>query len=96
MIRVEFVRTGYSVSWAGGRLVDLCDDDVRAGVPFACRHANCGTCRVEVEVGAVLCEPPDDDELQLTEGVFGDGPTVRLGCQLRASGDGVLRLRVLL
>ncbi len=79
----------------GGRVVDVCDENILAGVPFACRHANCGSCRVEVTAGAALCAPPEDDELALLEDVFHAPPEVRLACQLRVlPGDGVVRLRV--
>jgi ferredoxin len=94
--RVVFVRTGLVVDAPdGARVVDLCDDNIFAGVRFACRHANCGICRVIVEEGAAHCAPAEDDELQLTETVFGHGPEVRLACQLRVlPGDGTVRLRV--
>lgn len=81
----------------GARVADLCDEDLRAGVPFACRHANCGTCRVRVTEGAALCAPPDVDEIALLEGRFRDPPEVRLACQLVVlPGAGTVRLRVLL
>ncbi len=98
MPRVVFERTRFEVNVPdGGRVVDLCDEHILAGVPFACRHANCGTCRVRVTEGAELCEPPGDDELDLLERVFHDGPDVRLACQLVVRpGDGVVRLRVML
>lgn len=97
MPTIVFTRTGLTVERPdGARIVDVCDDDIRAGIPFSCRHANCGTCRVEVLEGIELCEPPDDDELDLSA-VFRDPPTVRLACQLRVrGGDGTVRLRVLL
>lgn len=96
MPRLVFERTRYEVNVPdGGRVIDVCDEHFMAGISFACRHANCGICRVEVIDEAGLCEPPDDDELQLTEGVFRHGPEVRLACQLRVrAGDGVVRLRV--
>jgi len=81
----------------GGRVVDVCDDDLRAGVPFACRHANCGTCRVRLTEGAELCDPPGEDERALLTGRFRDPPDVRLACQLVVRpGEGTVRLRVLL
>jgi ferredoxin len=78
----------------GGRLVDLCDDH-SAAVPFSCRSASCGTCRVDVVEGEALLEPPGDEELDVLD-LFGDDPAkVRLACQLRVRpGEGRLRLRV--
>ena len=77
----------------GARLVDLCDEK-SAGVPFSCRSASCGTCRVEVLEGADLLEPAEDDELDVLD-IFGDDPTrCRLACQIRIRpGDGRLRVR---
>jgi ferredoxin len=77
----------------GGRLVDVCDD-VRAAVPFSCRSASCGTCRIDVLEGADLLEPPHSDELEVLQ-VFGDDPTRRrLACQARVRpGAGRLRVR---
>jgi ferredoxin len=81
----------------GGRLADLCDDDFRAGIPLACRHANCGICRVRVAEGAELCDAPGEDERALLQGRFHDPPDVRLACQLTVlPGPGTVRLRVLL
>lgn len=80
----------------GARVMDLADEHPRSGVPFSCRFANCGTCRVEVAEGLALCEPPTAREERVAK-VFNDPPTVRLACQLRVrAGDGVVRLRVLL
>lgn len=77
----------------GGRLVDLCDEH-HAPVPFSCRSASCGTCRVDVLEGADLLEPPRDEELDVLD-IFGDDPARRrLACQVRARpGAGRIRLR---
>jgi ferredoxin len=77
----------------GGPLVDLCDE-VSAPVPFSCRSASCGTCRVDVLEGAELLEPPADEELDVLD-AFGDDPRRRrLACQARLkSGPGRLRIR---
>jgi ferredoxin len=77
----------------GTRVLDLCDEK-SAGVPFSCRSASCGTCRVDVLEGADLLEAPADDELDILD-LFGDDPTrCRLACQMRLkSGEGRLRLR---
>jgi len=94
--RVVFVRTGLTVEAPeGARVVDLCDDNIFAGVRFACRHANCGICRVTVEAGAEFCAPAEDDELHLVEDILGHDGSVRLACQLRVlPGPGTVRLRV--
>jgi len=64
----------------GGRLVDVCDH-VQAPVPFSCRSATCGTCRVEVYEGAELL------------GLLGDPPAYRLACQAKVRrAHGVIRL----
>jgi adenylate cyclase len=97
MPTIAFERTGFVVDVPdGGRVLDLCDDHPRAGIPFSCRDANCGTCRVEVLEGEPLCEPPDEDERALLEHL-GNRPRMRLGCQLvLKAGDGRVRLRVTL
>ena len=78
---------------AGDRLVDLCDESP-AQVPFSCRSASCGTCRVVIAEGAGLLEPPADDELELIE-ILGEDPrTNRLACQARLRGDASGRLLV--
>lgn len=80
----------------GARVMDLADEHPATAVPFSCRFANCGTCRVEVVEGLDLCEPPTEREARVRR-IFSDGPSVRLACQLRVGGgDGVVRLRVLL
>jgi ferredoxin len=85
---------------AGGSLADLCDD-VAAPVPFSCRSANCGTCRIVILEGASELLPPADEELDVLD-IFGPAPgeggpsagTQRLACcaQLKA-GDALVRLR---
>jgi 2Fe-2S ferredoxin len=75
------------------RLVDLCDEE-SAPVPFSCRSACCGTCRVAVLEGGELLEPAQEDELEVLD-AFGDDPAaVRLACQARLrAGPGRLRVR---
>jgi ferredoxin len=77
----------------GGRMVDLCDEH-HAPVPFSCRSASCGTCRIDVLEGAELLGPPCDDELEVLD-LFGDDPArCRLACQACVSaGSGRLRVR---
>lgn len=78
---------------AGTRVIDLCDEH-GAPIPFSCRSASCGTCRVDVLEGADLLEPPKDDELDVLA-IFGDDPARRrLACQARlGEGDGRVHLR---
>jgi 2Fe-2S ferredoxin len=77
----------------GGALVDLCDER-SAPVPFSCRSASCGTCRVVVLEGAELLAPPSDEELDVLD-AFGDDPSqTRLACQAKLKpGPGLLRVR---
>lgn len=80
----------------GARLVDLCDEHA-APVPFSCRSASCGTCRIDVLEGAELLEPPRDEELDVLD-IFGDDPSRRrLACQARVAcvgtGVGLIRVR---
>ena len=77
----------------GGALVDLCDDNATA-VPFSCRSASCGTCRVIVLEGGDQLLPPEDEELDILD-IFGDDPKVRrLACQAKMRpGLGVVRIR---
>lgn len=77
----------------GARLVDLCDER-QACVPFSCRSASCGTCRIDVLEGSGLLDPPHDEELDILD-IFGDSPDRRrLACQARVrSGAGKLRVR---
>ena len=96
MPRRVFERTGFEVDYPDGvSVLEACDRDIRAGVPFSCRHANCGICRLEVTAGMDLCEPRTGWEDELLT-YLKQGSTIRLGCQLRiAPGGGVVRLRVL-
>jgi ferredoxin len=75
------------------RLVDVCDRE-SAPVPFSCRSACCGTCRVMVLEGGDLLEPAAEDELEVLD-AFGDDPAaVRLACQAQLRpGPGRLRVR---
>ena len=76
---------------AGARLLDLCDE-ARAPIPFSCRGATCGTCRVRVLSGAELLQPAEVAERE-TLALFGDDDDVRLACVVRlAGGAGGVRL----
>src|SRR5277367_325965 len=77
----------------GGALVDLCDEH-DAPIPFSCRSASCGTCRLVVLEGAHLLAEAEDEELQVLD-AFGQGPPDRrLACQAKLlAGGGVVRVR---
>jgi 2Fe-2S ferredoxin len=78
---------------AGGRLLDLCDA-AGAAIPFSCRSATCGTCRVEVLEGADLLESPNLEEADLLQLYGDDAARRRLACQARVRpGPGRLHVR---
>ena len=70
----------------GARLIDVTDEHPESGVPFSCRSASCGTCRVRVVEGGEGLAPPDEDEKDVLE-IFDDGPEVRLCCQIQLVRD---------
>lgn len=76
----------------GAALVDLCDAH-EAPIPFSCRSASCGTCRIHVLEGADDLLPPAEDEIDLLDVFDSKPPHVRLACQARLR-PGATRLRV--
>ena len=53
MARVRFEPSGYETEMApGAAFIDLTDEHPEAEVPYSCRSASCGTCRVQVKQGA--------------------------------------------
>ena len=77
----------------GGPLVDLCDRE-QAPVPFSCRGATCGTCRIEILQGAELLEPREPAERDLLD-ILGDPPRFRLACQATLKrAEGLVRIRI--
>ena len=64
----------------GAALIDLCDVHA-APIPFSCRSASCGTCRIHVLQGADELLPPAQDELELLDVFDHKPPHVRLACQ---------------
>jgi 2Fe-2S ferredoxin len=77
----------------GGSLADLCDR-IDAPIPFSCRSANCGTCRIEVLEGQDELLPPKDEELDVLDIFLLTPPKNRLACQSQMKpGLGVLRIR---
>lgn len=78
----------------GDALADLFDQH-SADVPFSCRGASCGTCRIDVLEGIDQLDAPKDEELDVLD-IFGDdSKTRRLACQskLHATAGGVVRVR---
>jgi|SRR6185295_19197427 ferredoxin len=75
----------------GAALVDLCDAHT-APIPFNCRVASCGTCRIHVLEGGEQLLPPAEDELDLLD-VFNAPPGIRLACQARL-GPGAVRVHI--
>jgi ferredoxin len=77
----------------GGALADVCDD-AGAPVPFSCRGANCGTCRIEVLEGASELTAPEAEEIRILE-LFAAAPSHRLACCVKMRpGLAVVRVRV--
>lgn len=66
----------------GAALVYLCDE-YQAPIPFSCRSASCGTCRIFVLEGIDHLVPPAQDELDLLDVFDHDPRQVRLTCQAR-------------
>lgn len=93
--RVRFEPSGFETEiQAPVDLIDVTDEHPDADVPYSCRSASCGTCRVEVVSGAEALVPPEDDEVDVLE-IFGDEGPVRLCCQLKLAKDtDKLELRV--
>lgn len=77
----------------GGSIADLCDD-LGAPVPFSCRSANCGTCRIVLLEGAESLEAAEDEELDVLDVFSQKPPKFRLACCAKVrSGQGTVRLR---
>lgn len=76
----------------GAALVDLCDE-FDAPIPFSCRSASCGTCRIHVVEGAEDLLPAAEDELDLLDVFNQKPPLVRLTCQAKL-GPSATRVRV--
>lgn len=77
---------------AGSSLAELWDTH-DLPIPFSCRSASCGTCRIEVLEGADQLVPPAEDELYVLDAFDADPPRFRLTCQARL-GDAATRIRM--
>jgi ferredoxin len=76
----------------GGSIADLCDAH-DAPIPFSCRSASCGTCRVEVLEGLNLLTPAEDEELDILD-MFASPKNHRLACCAQMTDkSGQIRLR---
>ncbi|MEM7447432.1 MAG: 2Fe-2S iron-sulfur cluster-binding protein [Myxococcota bacterium] len=79
---------------SGANVLDITDETPATNVPYSCRSSSCGTCRVFVRPeDRDAFEPAEDDEQEVLD-VFGDGPDVRLACQLRLRKDADVVLTV--
>ena len=77
---------------AGDALADLVDDN-NGPIPFSCRSAACGTCRIHILEGADQLAPAAQDEIELLDVYDHVPPLVRLTCQAKL-GPGATRVRV--
>lgn len=86
-IRVRFEPAGFEVDAEPGEaIMDITDANPAADIPYSCRAATCGTCRVEVVEGGAALSTADQIELEVLD-IFGDTPDrVRLCCQARLVG----------
>lgn len=84
MIRVRFEPSGFEVDAEPGEaIMDITDANPAADVPYSCRAATCGTCRVRVIEGGDALSTADIDEIEVLD-IFGDTPDeVRLCCQTK-------------
>jgi 2Fe-2S ferredoxin len=92
-IRIRFEPSGVEVDAEPGEaIMDITDANPAADVPYSCRAATCGTCRVEVLEGADALSHADEFELEVLD-IFGDTPDeVRLCCQARLIGGEVTKV----
>jgi 2Fe-2S ferredoxin len=93
VIRVRFEPSGFEVDAEPGEaIIDITDANPAADVPYSCRAATCGTCRVQVVEGAEALSTAQIDELEVLE-IFGDTPDrVRLCCQTRLVNGSATRV----
>ena len=76
----------------GGSLGDLSDDH-GLPIPFSCRSANCGTCRIDVLEGWSELQPAEKIECDVLA-LFDAAPTHRLACCVTMkAGLAMLRIR---
>jgi len=87
MVKIHFAPAGVDAYGVlpGTHLTDVTEAYPEAQVPYSCKSAACGTCRVRIVQGADAFDPPEDDELEVLEAFGDDGGDVRLCCQLQVS-----------
>ena len=86
--RIRFEPSGYETDVEPPMaIVDITDAHPRARVPYSCRAANCGTCRVRVIEGMHALSQPQADELEVLEDFDDDPREVRLCCQAEVVAD---------
>lgn len=92
-IRLRFEPAGFEVDVQPGEaIMDITDANPAADVPYSCRAATCGTCRVEVVEGGDALSTADEVELEVLD-IFGDTPDkVRLCCQTKLIGGRDMRV----
>ena len=87
VIRIRFEPSGVEVDAEPGEaIMDITDANPASDVPYSCRSASCGTCRVRIVEGGDALSEADIDELEVLD-IFGDSPEdVRLCCQTKLVG----------
>lgn len=92
-IRVRFEPAGFEVdAQPGEAIMDITDANPAAEVPYSCRAATCGTCRVQVVEGGEALSIADEFELEVLD-IFGDTPDkVRLCCQTKLVGGSDIKV----
>ena len=93
MIKLRFEPSGHEVAVEPPMaIVDITDTEPEADVPYSCRSASCGTCRVWVLEGGDALSPPEQDELDVLD-MFDDDPAkVRLCCQAKVVASATERV----
>ena len=88
MATIRFEPAGVEVPGVGPgtAIIDVTDEVPAAGVPYACRSASCGACRVRVLQGGDALAAPEPDEKEVLE-IFDEVDGVRLCCQARLERD---------
>ena len=97
VVRITLQPLGLTLHSEGAlRLLDLLDERDEQILPFSCRSANCGVCRVRVVRGAALLSPKTKGEEDTLRGLHASADE-RLACQLRltpgSSGEVELQVR---
>ncbi len=91
MAEIVFESDNISKEVPDGSKIATVADEVQASLPFGCREASCGACKLLVLEGMENLEDVIDDEIDvLGQGKIDEG--YRLGCQIIIkSGKVVIR-----